>query len=216
MKTVNLTKSFKAVWKFENSCYALDFVSLNERWKRNDLNWLGNYRRDGAGKTRIKSALNFVFSLQIWLNSYNHILISFQKKTMIPLSKHDQENAISEVQGWFETVNHPSYCEGQWTQFVFDPSSIKASSCIQAFLPLSRESSKDWNIYRKWDSGCCGTWNDTFWPHLHRCPHCEDRGNCAFLRNPIHKLVLRLSDLLQALKGQDFPIPREELYEDFK
>ena len=57
---------------------------------------------------------------------------------MIPFSKHDQENAISEVQGWFETVNHPSYCEGQWTQFVFDPSSIKASLCVQAFLPLSK------------------------------------------------------------------------------
>ena len=76
MKTVNLTKSFKAVWKFQNSCHALDFVSLNERWKRNDLNWLGNYRVDGVGKTGNKSAWNFVFSLRIWLNSYNHILIS--------------------------------------------------------------------------------------------------------------------------------------------
>lgn len=37
----------------------------------------------------------------------------------------------------------------------------------------------DGKIYRK-----CLAWNDALWPHCHRCPHCEDTGNCEYLKYP--------------------------------
>ena len=87
--------------------------------------------------------------------------------------------------GRFETVNHPSCRGGQfswrctWTQSVSGLWSIKAWKFFQKFSldPLPRV--WDGKIYGK-----CLAWNDAFWPHFHRCPHCEDTGNCEYLKYP--------------------------------